>query len=153
MNVDLLPIINAENERVSFGGNLTFAWDGAAIDAYVNGFVQNFGGSLEVHGDISADVSAECAKCLEPVSEHYDLTVNEVVGEDGVSAEDGVLNIDDIVYAELAVNLPIRFVCSEDCKGLCPKCGANLNITQCQCKDDEEIDERFLKPRFERRKR
>lgn len=153
MNVDLLPIINAENEKVSFGGKMTFDWEDAVIEAQVDGYVQNFAGSLEVHGKVDASVNAQCAKCLEPVCEKYSLTLNETVGEDGVEPDGTMLNIDDIVYAELAVNMPIRFVCGDDCKGLCPKCGANLNIAQCQCTDEDEIDERFLKPRFERRKR
>ncbi len=153
MNVDLLPIINNENEKVSFDGTLTYEYEGAVINAEVNGYVINFAGSLEVHGDIRADISAPCAKCLETVNDYMELSINETVGEDGIELEGTVIDIDSIVYGELMVNIPIRFVCSDECKGLCPKCGANLNIKQCQCKDDEVYDERFARPRFERRKR
>ena len=40
------------------------------------------------------------------------------------------------------MNLPGRFLCSEDCKGLCPKCGADLNLGDCGC-DKEDIDPRW----------
>lgn len=153
MNVDLLPIIKNENEKVKFEGPLSFEYEGADISVNVSGYVVNFAGTLEIHGDIKADITAPCAKCLEPVKSEMELAIDETIGEDGVELEGTILDISSVVYGELAVNIPIRFVCSDDCKGLCPKCGANLNITQCECKEDEFIDERFTRPRFERRKR
>lgn len=153
MNVDLLPIINNENEKVLFEGPLSFEYEGADISVNVSGYVVNFAGTLEIHGDVDAVITAPCARCLEPVKSKMQLSIDETVGDDGVELDGTILDISSVVYGELIVNIPIRFVCDENCKGLCSKCGANLNITQCSCKEDEVIDERFIRPRFERRKR
>ncbi len=153
MNVDLLPIIKNENEKVVFQGPLSYEYDGADITVDVSGYVVNFAGTLEIHGDAKAEISAPCARCLQPVKSEMELTIDEVVGENEIELEGMLLDISSVVYGELIVNIPIRFVCNDHCKGLCPKCGANLNITQCECKEDEIIDERFTRPRFERRKR
>lgn len=148
MNVDLLSIINNQNEKVSFEGNLTFNYDDAVINANVDGYVINFAGSLEVYGTIRANITVPCARCLEPTSSEITVEINETVGKDEVELEGTILNIDDIVFQNILMNIPSRFLCSEDCLGLCNKCGSNLNINKCQCEEDDIIDERFLKPKY-----
>ena len=50
-----------------------------------------------------------------------------------------------VPYVEecLFINEPFKVLCDEDCKGLCPSCGANLNQEQCSCGDDTDIDPRM----------
>ena len=152
MNVDLLPIINNQNEKVSFDGVLDFQYDDAVITAKVNGYVINFAGSLEVYGTVCAEVSAPCARCLECTNTTIEVDIKETVGKDEVELDGTILNIDDIVFGDVLINLPSRFLCSEDCLGLCGKCGSNLNINKCQCVPDDIIDERFLKPKYPKKK-
>ena len=68
--------------------------------------------------------------------------VEEVVGEEGVVLEGTILDVGNIAKNNIVVELPIRFLCKEDCKGICSQCGADLNITECNCKH-EQFDERF----------
>ena len=53
------------------------------------------------------------------------------------------LDVDQLVGNELTLNLPMAVLCSDDCKGLCPVCGQNLNIKDCGC------DTTYIDPRFE----
>ena len=84
---------------------------------------------------MKAEAVAPCARCLEPVTVTMELPLEETVGEDEVALDGTVLEIDPLVYGEVSVNLPIRFLCRDDCRGLCPTCGANWNISQCHCQD------------------
>ena len=52
------------------------------------------------------------------------------------------LNVDTLVQNELLINWPIRVLCKEDCKGICSRCGANLNHGECGC-DREALDPRM----------
>ena len=52
------------------------------------------------------------------------------------------VDLDDYLRGLIAVSLPVKVVCGEDCKGLCPKCGANLNRETCDCEKQWE-DPRF----------
>lgn len=45
----------------------------------------------------------------------------------------GEIDIDDIVIEQIYLSLPIKFLCSEGCHGLCPRCGTNLNQGECGC--------------------
>ena len=55
--------------------------------------------------------------------------------------EDMHFNLDPLVTEDIFLSLPTKILCSEDCKGLCPKCGVNLNLGKCSCK--KEIDPRL----------
>jgi uncharacterized protein len=67
--------------------------------------------------------------------------------------ENDQINLDDLVLEQLELNLPIRVLCREDCRGLCSECGADLNLEECQCQ--KPVDSRWqvladLKNRSER---
>jgi len=51
-------------------------------------------------------------------------------------------NLEEFLYSETIVSLPMKHLCSEDCKGICSKCGKNLNEGKCDC-PDREIDPRL----------
>lgn len=56
---------------------------------------------------------------------------------------DGVLDLDELMGDVFLLNLDTKNLCSEDCKGLCPGCGANLNEESCRCR--KEVDPRLAK--------
>lgn len=95
------------------------AWkaeDGLTIDAHVEG-ERNF----------------TCSLCLEEFNNLFekDFTLHyDIKGRDAVT-------IDQDVRDEIILEHPIRILCSPDCRGLCPFCGANLNEEKCDCKGDE----------------
>lgn len=110
----------------------------------------NVGDAILLTGSARACVHTECARCLTEVIEDLDgdlegyyLIDPDAVPEDRDAGEfsyvlpDETVDISDAVLAALVVETPVAFLCDEDCKGLCPKCGADLNEGPCGCKEDE----------------
>ena len=75
--------------------------------------------------NISFDFFGFCDRCAEKVKKHFSFDVKRIV-----------VDLDELVNEEVSLSLPNKILCKEDCKGLCPKCGANLNVKQCNCKKD-----------------
>ena len=112
--------------------------------------LSNVGDAILLTGSARARVHTECARCLAEVTEELDgdlegyyLIDPESVPEDRDAGEfsyvlpDESVDISDAVLAALVVETPVAFLCNEDCKGLCPKCGADLNEGPCGCAEDE----------------
>ena len=105
--------------------------------------------------EMSVDYNAECARCLSPVSGKFSLDLEKTVAprnllgdldedklDDYAIIEDGFLDMDEQLRAQLEMEFPVRFLCHEDCKGLCQRCGKNLNEGKCDC-PEKEIDPRL----------
>ncbi|WKY48823.1 DUF177 domain-containing protein [Eubacteriaceae bacterium ES3] len=96
--------------------------------------------SFEITMTIEMTMVFPCARCLEPtpVPCFYDYA-------DTVSIDDDATELDLIPVVEecIYINEPFRILCREDCRGLCPKCGNNLNHEQCDCENDGDIDPRL----------
>ena len=69
-------------------------------------------------------------------------SVESEESDDIIATPDMKLDIDELVYAETVSNLPMKHLCREDCKGICQKCGKNLNEGECGC-PSKEIDPRL----------
>ena len=101
-------------------------------------------------GDLDVSLTTACYRCLEPVKVEGTYDFDEVVYGPGREEDYDLImepegqTLDLAVFAEnlLDLKLPMRFLCDEDCKGLCPVCGANLNTSECRC-NAEKIDPRF----------
>ncbi len=114
---------------------------------------------IHVAGDLSATLELLCARCLEPVvrdvskrfdllyrpqgsdAGHEELSVTQAEAEIGYYTGDGVL-LEDVLREQVLLAVPIKTVCSEECKGLCPRCGQNLNQGACACPEGSG-DERW----------
>ena len=142
MNVDLLTIINNTEKEINFEGKTSFTDNDCVVNCNVQGKASSFSGRIEITAQLDAVVDTKCARCLKPLQLPVNMTVEEVVGEEGVVLEGTILDVGNIVKNNIVVELPIRFLCKDDCKGICSSCGADLNITQCNCKH-EHFDERF----------
>ena len=105
-----------------------------------------------VRGSIKGAVSMPCDRCTEPFELDIDLTFDayeRLPGEEDdeeprVRLENGQLqlNIGATLWEEFALALPVKPLCDEGCKGVCPSCGADLNKGDCNC-DRDEGDERL----------
>ena len=106
-------------------------------------------------GTASGQVELSCSRCLEPftagVEAPFDLryvpqTDNAGEGEREIEEDDlatayyrdGVIDLGQLVKEQFYLSLPMKPLCSEACRGLCPQCGANLNQTTCDCPADWE---------------
>lgn len=113
----------------------------------------------DIEGEISAAVVMECSRCLQTVEKflNFPLNVGYVAPENYSAAKevevrtgdlevalfDGQnIDIKELAREQILLNLPIQVFCSEDCKGLCPKCGANRNLINCNC-EEKEVDPRW----------
>ena len=110
---------------------------------------------LLVTGKISAEINACCSRCLQeftyPVS--TELCEQYSNKEDFVHSDEeneihlfhgNEIDITEAVLKQIYLDLPMKFVCQENCRGFCPYCGINLNTGQCSCADDQ-IDPRWEK--------
>ncbi len=93
--------------------------------------------SAYVEGEIAFSITGECTRCLSQATNNYCTQFGEEITEDeidGYSVVNDRIDLTKIVNDAVLMNIPLTFLCKEDCKGLCFKCGANLNETECQCK-------------------
>ena len=117
----------------------------------------NIGDSkVEVKSDIDIELDIPCGRCLELVRTQLKIeTIREVNLSGTVSEEEAALDEADFIegtdfdvtkfaYGEILVNLPMKVLCSESCKGICNRCGTNLNHGSCGC-DTTELDPRMAK--------
>ena len=108
------------------------------------------GESVRIRGTINADVESRCALCLEPVKTHVEATVDvsfyktpDPEDADAYPLDGYRIDIQPMAEEALVLELPMRFMCSEDCKGICYICGANRNIAPCTCQEGGERQNPF----------
>lgn len=112
----------------------------------------NTGNSFLVEGKVKSELLLRCSRCINEFS--YKIN-GEFKAEffpspnaaDSPEADvhyytGNLIELQDVVLESILLELPMKAVCAEDCKGLCPKCGTNLNEKQCDC-SLEEIDPRL----------
>ncbi len=110
---------------------------------------------IRLVGFLRTRLEVSCARCLEsvgqPVQREFDLlyrpqgadagqdelAVNDAESEVGYYTGDGLL-LEDVLREQLLLAVPMKTVCREDCKGLCPQCGKNLNLGACSCRRPQD---------------
>ncbi|MBO4594087.1 MAG: DUF177 domain-containing protein, partial [Clostridia bacterium] len=83
--------------------------------------------SAEVEGEVVFTLKGECTRCLAETEKTFSTDFNEVFGEDGYTIANGKIDLTKMVDDIIIMNTPVAFLCKDDCKGLCPTCGKNLN--------------------------
>lgn len=114
------------------------------------GKIYNNGKSLRLEALAKGEVNVHCARCLMPITENLEFLVEEdfmqeseeTCDEDIILFSGNKIDLDEIVSNSFFMNVQGKYLCSEDCKGLCLKCGQNLNLGDCDCEDDN-IDPRW----------
>lgn len=108
----------------------------------VDASIINTGGHLLIKGKIIAHLLLKCSRCLEDFEYNLDTPFEEELSnkkdnEDVYHFEGDILDLTDLIIQAIVLSLPMKFVCSESCKGLCPGCGKNINDNECSCVDEE----------------
>jgi uncharacterized protein len=120
--------------------------------------------NVQLSGTAEVDLKPECDRCLEAFDKRVTvpLQVNlaphkqmhfeegESEGEEGLDEDDVAfsfykgeeIDLSEILREMLVLDIPFRYLCSETCKGLCPRCGKNLNLETCGC-SQQPADPRF----------
>ena len=105
---------------------------------------------VRLTGQLATQVEIQCARCLEPVrravQRDFELLYRPLGADRGkeeaaVSPDESEIGyyqgeglvLEDVLREQLLLAAPMRAVCRDDCKGLCPQCGRNLNTAKCDC--------------------
>ena len=115
------------------------------------GNVRNTAGVLVMQGSIATTIHGVCDRCASEFHRKVEFPIDVVLvtkleseeNEDEwvFPLEGDSADLDDIVRTVFVLNLDSKLLCKEDCKGLCPQCGKNLNDGPCNCR--KELDPRF----------
>ncbi|KXS50081.1 MAG: uncharacterized protein A8274_808 [Halanaerobium sp. 4-GBenrich] len=105
--------------------------------------IYNTEDSFLVQGTLEAELILSCSRCLQKYSSTIKLDISEDVMKSEMEDEEE-LYLDDIIVDNIILSLPMKPLCSEDCKGICPQCGQDLNEGECDC-EIETVDPRLAK--------
>lgn len=108
---------------------------------------------VELYGSLKVSLSLPCDRCLSLYDVEVDADLHVIfetesggswqVKElecnipdlDTVVLDEPVIDLDDVLRQQLYLALPVKSLCSEQCRGICSQCGANLNLAACNCAD------------------
>jgi uncharacterized protein len=125
----------------------------------VSGSISRTGHEVRLRGKISASAEVDCDRCLKtvnlPIETEFDVkyvpvedyTASEAaeLQEEDLSVsffEGETIDVDELVREQVLLAMPARALCGEECKGLCPVCGADRNADSCNC-ENHDIDPRW----------
>lgn len=127
-----------------------FAFDGEMIKFLspikVKCEITNTGEIFTVNGSFETRLGLQCGRCLEefvlPMEVAFDAAFALQSEDEEIRLLDGdEIILDEIINEALLLDLPLKFLCNEECKGLCPQCGCNQNEKACFC--SKPIDPRL----------
>jgi len=121
-------------------------------------YVRKLKETIYIEGSLETTVTANCSRCLEvtsfPIKSNFKYTLvpaaKQIKEEQELSSEDldfsfyddELINLDTMLYEQIMLQIPIKVLCGDTCKGLCPHCGTDLNTASCNCRTGF-VDERL----------
>ena len=140
---------NGFSEDFSFEGNISLPESKKAF-VKISGKITNSYGKYTIIGEVESKLNFQCACCLEDFQIDINFPITEVFSKTEsddeeiwlFSSKDNIINLEQCISMNISLNLPMKALCSQNCKGLCRICGHNLNISDCGC-DRDIIDPRF----------
>ncbi|MBO5882931.1 MAG: DUF177 domain-containing protein [Clostridia bacterium] len=169
MVIDAGPLLRGEVNRLDIDYMLSAEpLDGIFFDsdAHVSGVITDNAGYMRLSLKVNLKYRGECARCLAPVNGVFSLAFERTVVTEGTLTDEQLdegfdeyvvikgiyLDVDEPLREELLLGFPNKLLCSDDCQGLCPKCGKPLKDGDCGC-PKKEIDPRLaiLKTYFDKK--
>lgn len=146
---NLKPGIN-EFQFEKSGEDLSLEHEGIAVDVvHVASKIDKRTQSIVVNSKFTADIKQTCDRCLESFLDSIkgDLITYYTSDKETASFDDEQIiqlitqntteiNLTNGLRESILLSVPMKVVCSEDCKGLCPNCGVNLSEKSCECKNE-----------------
>ena len=161
MILDMLPILSGASQQIDFEFSFTPSEDSLLATVYsdvdfaepitVSGYVKNMAGYMTLSADVKVSYRTVCARCIEPVCSELEISFEKDIAsseevssenDDYIIIEDKKLDLLAPVEEEIMLEMPSKTLCTEDCLGLCHKCGKNLNEGDCNC-EKKEVDPRL----------
>ncbi|MBE6625427.1 MAG: DUF177 domain-containing protein [Ruminococcaceae bacterium] len=163
MILDLKPLLSGKLSKLDFSYEIGFDNEESPIippddvsftpPVIVKGYITDNAGYMTLSATAELSYNTHCARCLKDLSGKFVLNFNRTVATSGtlqneqnddfVIVKNGMLDIDRELVEDLLLEFPSRFLCKEECAGLCPKCFKNLNFGPCDCPKKKEIDPRL----------
>ena len=154
LSLDISPVMSGRVQTLPFSLQWTeipeiFSGIIPSEPATVRGSVRSRQKFFELDLTIELDYTAQCARCLKELLEHAEYSCIKNIVTDTEDSDDGdnlvpeneTVSLNETAEELLFLELPSRLLCSEDCAGLCPLCGKNLNEGPCSC--EKETDPRW----------
>lgn len=156
MRIDLTNLFNGSNEVISIDFTLDLkeleysGYNPIRDGASVKGSIYAKAGVVYLDCNVAFDFYGVCDRCAEDITKHFSFKLDKILVsemandtdfDDYIVVENGTLDLDELIEEEITLFLPAKMLCSDDCKGLCMKCGKNLNLGNCGCK--KEVDPRM----------
>ena len=155
MNIQLEQIFNLEGSKKEFDFCFEPEYslsDDISLDApgiAVSGKIENNTGIVSLSARVKFSATVVCSRCAESFKKDFELDIEHLLAnklenddnDDYIVVENSMLQLSSLVCEDIIFSLPLRFLCDEECKGLCSRCGKNLNNGPCDCK--KEVDPRM----------
>ena len=150
MLIDVNNLVLGDSEEFAFSQSMQP--NGVPAKVSIKGILTYTKEGYVLKGNINAVLSLVCDKCLDSFTSELDLPFDEVFSNAEPEADsekefwnfsDKSIDLKPAVEANILLNMPMKAVCSDNCKGLCPVCGHNLNKGDCGC------DRGYSNPVFE----
>ena len=149
MILDLKPLFADEGAQLAFDYPMDLCGYEVAPGDFpfrepvtVQGRVQNSASVVELDARARFRYFTRCDRCNREIQEEFSVPVRHILArslqseenEEFLLVQDDVLDLDKVAVTDMILALPMKHLCREDCKGLCPVCGKNLNDGPCGCK-------------------
>ncbi len=156
MKLDLKEILQVPGASIPFDYAMDLSWlelygsRPVAEPLRVSGVVRNMAGALCLEGTASSPLHLTCDRCGKPFVREKTVSLDTLLAtkledeenEDEIVLLDGTeLDLDEVAQSAFILGMDTKNLCKEDCKGLCARCGADLNLGPCGCRP--EIDPRL----------
>ena len=156
MKINIASVLRNDGASKTFSGELelgTFDYIGSTLSfenpLKIEGVVKNIGGAIEISATVTGDYKTDCSRCGKGVCEKLVADLFESldsefseIDEECITVSGNVIDISGSIEAAVFGSIPMQFLCRDDCKGLCPVCGIDLNENECNC-EVEVYDPRF----------
>ncbi len=147
MLIDLKHIFYVEGEKLDINKEISLA-DYELYNCFpfitpvkICAQVSNVAGVVSIKGDLDFTFNNQCDRCMDEYKSDYHFKFSHTLclkepenDEDYILLDGYSLDLDEMAIPDVIMNLPTKFLCKDDCKGLCQVCGANKNVDACDCK-------------------
>ena len=155
MILDLEPIFNNEGmvKEFSFELDLSSQELGGTkpfvAPVRVSGSAGNYTGIVELRAKAVFELETSCDRCAKPITLPQETEIfhtlvthlNDETNDELMLVNELRYDLDPLITEDIFLDLPSKLLCSEDCKGVCPRCGKDLNQGSCSC--EKEVDPRL----------
>ena len=155
MILDLEPIFNNEGMVKEFSFELDLSSQELSgtkpfvAPVRVSGSAGNYTGIVELRAKAVFELETSCDRCAKPITLPQETEIfhtlvthlNDESNDELMLVNELRYDLDPLITEDIFLDLPSKLLCSEDCKGVCPRCGKDINQGSCSC--EKEVDPRL----------